>query len=402
MKGTKACWGYFGCDKCVIEGEHDGKRVFFRGFPPLRTDSEFRRGAYSEHVLRPSPFLCLPLDMIRDFPLDPMHLIYEGIVAKCLRGLTTARLPHKLSSAAIQRINDDLNSLSACIPSDFPRKPRSLGLLGLWKATEFRLFILYLAPVLRPHFSDAMYNVFVSLHPFVFLLSHPDHHKYCVYAESLAEWFVQECEIVWGREFLVYTVHALLHLPNEVRRFGPLEEFSCFWGENFIHSLGKKCRGSRFSLQQVVKRVLERNVTLGQKVDEQPTDLFSKPLPIPDILIEGIEIYGCFEKVTLSTRRTSVSTANEKDRYIYNDEGVVLQVSHIFSTDVGTVFYGRKFNSITPIYHDTVTSTLVNIAVVNDLSHSSHAVRPRQLLCKAILLRLRNCLYAFPIIHTYS
>lgn len=102
----------------------------------------------------------------------------------------------------------------------------------------------------------------------------------------------------------------------------------------------KKCRESRFSLQQVVKRVLERNVTLGQKVDEQSTDLFSKPQRIPDILIECVEIYGCFEKVTLSTRRTSVSTVNEKDRYIYNDEGVVLQVSHIFLLMLVLFFMG--------------------------------------------------------------
>ena len=248
-----------------------------------------------------------------------------------------------------------------------------------------------------------MYNVFISLHTFVFLLSHPDYEKYCDYAEGLAKWFMRECETVWGQEFLVYTVHALVHLPNDVRRFGRLEKFSCFWGENFLHFLGKNCRGSRFSLQQVVKRVLERNVTLGLQVDEQKsTALFSKPQAIPNILTEGVEISGCFQKVRPPRHGTSVSTTNERDRYIYTDKGVVLQVSHVFSTDAGAFFYGRKFNSVTPVYNDTVTSTIVNIALVDNLSRCSYVVRPDEFLCKAMLLRLRNCSYVFPILHTYS
>ncbi|PAA50619.1 hypothetical protein BOX15_Mlig007414g1 [Macrostomum lignano] len=408
VKGTKACWGYFGCDKCTVEGDFCNGRVTFSDLSAaLRTDFGFRGDVYPNHVLLPSPFLSLPIDMVHDFPLDPMHLIYEGIVPKCLKFLGKGRLPHRASGPNIRQISADLCSISSCIPHDFARKPRSIECVGLWKATEFRLFILYLAPiVLAGNVPESVYQLFLSLHSFVFLLSHPlVCQTYCSYAEDLAKHIVNECAIIWGDEFIVYTVHSIIHIPSEVRRRGPLDSFSCFWGENFIRFITQFVRSPRFALEQTVKRILERDVTLGffpkHMCSIQSPFEYSGPIASSnvDFSLQGVQTFGIYRKVSLVLRGTYISVANP-DCYILTRDGFAVVVTHIISTDVGCIFVGKKFIQQTALYDETFDSMSLHISVVNTLSNSLVTVRWTDFYGKAMLVSLKNRSCILPILHT--
>ena len=45
---------------------------------------------------------------------------------------------------------------------------------------------------------------------------------------------------VYGKGFLVYNVHCLIHLPKDVQILGPLDKFSSFPFENLLGQLKKK------------------------------------------------------------------------------------------------------------------------------------------------------------------
>jgi len=78
--------------------------------------------------------------------------------------------------------------------------------------------------------------------------------------------FVQSFEILYGKQYISHNIHNLLHLCNDVRQFGPLDNFSVFRFENYMTPIKKRLRKSEKPLQQLLKRYKEiENVTVSLK-----------------------------------------------------------------------------------------------------------------------------------------
>ncbi|XP_037791319.1 uncharacterized protein LOC119586651 [Penaeus monodon] len=95
----------------------------------------------------------------------------------------------------------------------------------------------------------------------------------------------------YGKEFLVYNVHCLIHLPQDARVFGSLDNISCFPFENFLGKIKKLVRKPSQPLQQVVHRLTEKkSKTLVQVTDEGPRcrklHIFG---PIPNAILQGYQ-----------------------------------------------------------------------------------------------------------------
>ena len=91
------------------------------------------------------------LDIPDNVPIDWMHCVCEGILKRQLfnRWLNPnfAAESYSLVGFAVE-VNEIL--LSIQVPHDCNRKPRSLDDLKHWKASEFRLFVLFIGlPCLR-------------------------------------------------------------------------------------------------------------------------------------------------------------------------------------------------------------------------------------------------------------
>jgi hypothetical protein len=105
--------------------------------------------------------------MVNQFPLDYMHLVCLGVVKRMLHIFVHGRGNKviKFSSIVINNISEALCNISAWVPSDFARKTRSLEELERWKATELRLFLLYVGPVILQNYLPENYLLhFNSLH----------------------------------------------------------------------------------------------------------------------------------------------------------------------------------------------------------------------------------------------
>ena len=64
--------------------------------------------------------------------------------------------------------------------------------------------------------------------------------------------FVEHYAVLYGRGSLVYNVHALIHLPADVARFGALDMFSAFDFENYLHQVKRKVKMPRYVLKRIV------------------------------------------------------------------------------------------------------------------------------------------------------
>jgi hypothetical protein len=198
-----------------------------------------------EHHKGPSPLIDLPLDMIHSFPLDYMHLVCLGVMKRLLlhwvgKGGNLCRLPSRI----VDQISEKLISLARLCPSEFARKPRSLNEVSMWKATEFRQFLLYTGMVVLHDLMDAnAYGHFMLLVVAISLLADANQCKiHCDYAHSLLVEFVKLAKGLYGKEMLVYNVHNLIHLSSDVKLYGNLDSFSAFPFENHLGEIKKKLR----------------------------------------------------------------------------------------------------------------------------------------------------------------
>ena len=168
----------------------------------------------------------------------------------------------QLGGQCISHISAKLLAVINCVPSEFARKPRAVTEVDHWKATEFRQLLLYTGPVcLRDILPDAMYNNFMLLSVAMYILLSPEHCvELCDQAEHLFVNFCEHFGQLYGKQFLSYNVHAVVHLADECRMHGVLDNVSCFVFENYLGRIKKLLRKPDAALQQVAKRLSETSV----------------------------------------------------------------------------------------------------------------------------------------------
>jgi len=154
--------------------------------------------------------------MVRAWPLDYMHLVCLGVMRKLLF-LLMADMDEESQNEYDRR----MKIFTRRCPSEFQRKGGPLSLLGRWKATEYRLFMLYTGPfVFKGIISDASYNHFLQLHfAMSILLSLSLDGQQVDFARSLLRDFVQTFGVLYGIEQFIYNGHSLIHLPDDCDYF---------------------------------------------------------------------------------------------------------------------------------------------------------------------------------------
>ena len=135
------------------------------------------------------------------------------------------------------------------LPREFLRKGRSLREVDRWKATEFRQFLLYTGPViLLGKVSECVYRHFMLFAVAIYCLSGDSYcNTHCQYAGDWLRIFVEEFGCIYGRDMLVYNVHCLVHLADDVKRFGSLDRFAALPFESFLGKLSREwCANPNF------------------------------------------------------------------------------------------------------------------------------------------------------------
>lgn len=107
MKGHT---GYYSCTKCVIKGGYINGKVCFSNLSKFRdrTDFDFRSKSQEEHHINSKTSdleLIKHLNMIDDFPVDPMHLIDLGVTKNVVNLWCFGKPSTKLSYAQISEIS---------------------------------------------------------------------------------------------------------------------------------------------------------------------------------------------------------------------------------------------------------------------------------------------------------
>lgn len=401
LKQIKGHSGYFSCEKCNQKGSwHGGRVVFSNTIAQFRTDADFHSQKDKNHHIGNSPLCSLNLKMVSQFPLDFMHLVCLGVVKRLLFYWikSPCKKGFRLGQSAITQISEFLCQIGKNIPREFSRKTRSLSELERWKATEFRLFLLYVGMVaLKKNVTDIVYKHFLLLSVAIFCLASPD---LCI---SHAEWahallvsFVVKSEEIYGAEFVVYNVHGLLHLAEDVKRFGPIDSYSAFSFESFLGTLKRLIRKPANPLAQAINRLREKSLfpDIGKPVlfNNTPLQSYEGPLPC-----------GYDEKNTLQYRQIYTNnvflSVSEGDNCVQLNDGYAI-IQNIISVPNSreVLVVVERFSKKSSFFDYPCDSSLLGIVKASNLSGHLIAVPLSSIKKKSVALPYGSKYILIPLI----
>lgn len=401
LKMIKGHTSIYGCERCTI------KRVKNQTFFPvkmsnsviLRTKDDYINPKTNDnHVKGKSPLLTLNIDLVKQFVLDPMHIIYLGIMKRLLVKYWVEGGRHcKLSRQNLSSIDYNIQKIRPFVTSDFCRKPRALVNLKKFKATEFRFIVLYSGVIIFYNIlNNAKYKHFLLLHVAITILSSvPLIKAYMHLAEEAIRKFVFKAAEIYGRDFVVYNVHSLLHLCADVQVYGPLERYSCFPFENYLQSLKRRIRSKKLPLSQVYNRIIEEE-NIGPKIESVTPVYLPKEVHFPNPNIT--DYFTCkkliFKNMKISVKLPDNTVAVGNQIYV---------IKEIFFIDGKYKFIGTTFKYVNDLYRYPIHSSKLGIYYVKSINiNTSTTFFVNDISHKCLRLPFKEGFGVFPIIHQVS
>lgn len=395
--------GYHACNSCIVEGSFLNNRMSYLDLDShLRTNASFRNKLDENYHKGPSPLEAFNFNITEVVVLEYMHNICLGVMKKLLRFWIKGSKPVRLQTTDIDLINSDLVNLGQYLPSEFSRRPRSLGDIEFWKASEFRCFILYIGPiVLKGRLKKKLYSHFMTLHCAIRLLMFKDT---CTIfndqAKAMLISFVSKYSILYGIDSINYNVHGLIHLANFVIIHGPLDNFSAFKFENYLGFLKKCLKNARYPLEDIYNRVTEYNQINCLKTDLN-YPILKKEIDY-GLLYQQNVLETCYESIILPN--FSLSCNNKKDNtFLLDSNDIIVSIKRIIQfSDFSIKLEVSKFNESYSMFNIPIDSSTVGCFYVNLSKLSSCYLIPLSSISKKcfIVPTSNNIALIFTLLHT--
>lgn len=404
IKQTKGHAGYDGCERCIDKGTYlEGRMTFQSTNAVKRSDMEFRLMKYEEHQLGTSPLSELNIGLVSACVLDSMHLVYLGIMRKLLKTWIRGPKSVRLSAQQISVISGKLVGLRRYIPHEFARKPRALCEIDRFKASEFRQFLLYTGIVtLKSELGMELYSNFLNLSVAIFTLCSPKLVKYYAdYSESLLKYFVEQCMVLYGKEFIIYNVHSVIHIVDDAKAYGCLDDISSFPFENYLGHLKSTVRKPQQILQQIFKRLCE-GYRVSKCQDHLATEVKGEHESGP--VVAGLRHLKQYKEINTASY---VLKVHIPDNCIRFGEGCVGIIKNIFSDGSSISVVVQKFKKLSPAFTEPLLSCDIGIYLLNDLSDSLDICQLHEIHDKMVLLPEKQSDYCktwigLPLLHSAS
>jgi len=406
---VKSHAGFFSCTRCTIEGEYINKRVafpYFENQSSKRTHERYLQMYDEDYHVSNQISILTQIDgfnSVNMFSLDYMHLVCLGVTKKLMSlWFNKGPLNVRVRSRKMHELSSNLLNLNSYITSDFARKSRSIVEMRRWKATEFRLFLLYTGPiVLKNIISDECYTNFMALNIAMIILLSPNNNHLLNYARELLNYFVKSFQTIYGVHNVSHNIHNLVHLTDDYQNYGPLDNCSAFCFENYMKELKSFLRKSEKPLQQVINRYYEKyDSTLVN--ESYINDSFDQPI-LKDAHTNGpliTDISGS-QYHTFLFKSISLRLKKEKDSYFLSTNNEIVKVLNIVQNDLGHVLLiGKYFKELNSLFEDPICSKILDIFEVKKMSKTNNFWTVSQIKKKMMVLLHNTKLIAMPIIHT--
>lgn len=371
-KGVKYC-GYGSCDNCEQVGQFVKSVVLPDLTFVLRTNEKFRSGSYGReyHKKRTALEEIHEIDMVLDFPADYLHLVLLGVTRRWMKIYLTKPGTHKLLEAEKQEAIALFKSVAKSMTLEFQWRPQNLLKCEIFKGKEYRYVLLYGGLIT---FKDILpfdhFTNFLNLSCAIRILSCPEMAKdetWLKRAEALLFNFVHFLKNSIGKEHCVRVVHGLLHLTDDVRRFGHLDAFSAFPYESFLASIKYLLKSPGMEIEQVIKRYSEQE---SAEAFSRPQNLRDREGQLGKQHYAGPTLSPC-NQYTYVIISEFIITCKHPNNVVLLKSGDIIVVNNVVKKDKKVFLVGRTFNKHENLFVKPLESTSLNIVLASDLSRNN-------------------------------
>lgn len=378
LKNIKSHNSQDGCEFCTIQAKRVNNRILYLSrdneLAQIRTHETFKNQSNKSHHVGVSPLLSVKhFDIIHGFRLDYMHMACLGTMRRLLnhwfKSDSKVSILPRFRKAASTRMENLL------LPKEFNRKPRSFLKLDRFKATEYRTLLLYTAPfVLKDLIPPNQYKHLLLLFCSMRICCNGEYlTKYGNLAIEFTERFVRQSEVLYEGLEPIYNTHSLIHMVrNAILNGESLEEINCFAFENHLGQLKKLIRNSSHPLEQVIKRRHEKQL-LNKEISIDQFDEINKiPNVIPD---------------------------SKSDKYVLLTNNKVMAVTSISNKDNVCYLNGHIFQSVANVFQSPISSDMVGVWLVKNLSTHIFEVPVKDYCSKCLLIQVGEDLYVLRLLN---
>lgn len=392
--------------KCCTIGQHSTllrTNIFPQTFAAKRTDAEFRSGAYDKHYqiykLREngklkrtpvvSPLLQLPIDIVEDVIVaDSLHLLHLGIMKRLILSYKDGHNgsdESRWTNSVVESICNILKTIK--LPREIHRPVRGVDCVNHWKASECASFLHYIGIVLLKHFiSNDHFQNFANLFCAVTICSSSYYKRFLPVAQKLFEEFISNYYIFFNS--ITSNVHNLVHVVEEVTRFGPLPTISSYPFENHLFQIKKLVRSGKLPLHQIVNRVTERYTF--KPVTNQTTYEY----PLLKYAFKSDQ--SKFSFISLSNEFTL--TTSFSDKWFLTRGRQIVAMKYADTNGI----YGSEILVFSNLFDYPLISPCINVfTTVNDYKfHNVKQYKLDEILCKLVAVVVYEETAFIPLLHT--
>ena len=221
-----------------------------------------------------------------------MHCVLLGAVKQVIKLLTDSKHSKEPWYIGDQVRLINLRLSKAKPPFEVTRTPEKIDKLSVWKASEFRTFLLYYVFILEGILPEPYFSHFTNFSFAIFILLQENVlREHVLEAEIILREFVRAFKDLYGEQYLTYNLHLLTHLAKCVLNWGCLWTTSAFipvWVNGLLQGY---FNGTQAAIEQMAQTyqmfVAVRTEAIefikNDPVSEKDCDLLSELLQLPKI-----------------------------------------------------------------------------------------------------------------------
>lgn len=423
LKQTKGPTGFCSCERCEVYGEsvstlnnnivasNKGKRVFNEIDCPERTKVSFKNKTQPKHhhATEDSPLLdILGFDIIKNVLLDAMHLFCLGVSNNVLNTFVHGNRSNRIGVNNVVKLQDNLDAISNDIPDEFQRTKLDLGDLTNWKATQYRVFLVYcMGLYLKDILSSNKYKHMMLLFVACRVLSSTELAvNYASYAKELLRKFVSLMPSLYGKGSVVMNIHNLIHVADDVITMkASIFFFSAFAFENCNGFIKKLVKTSKDPVAQITKRVDElRKGKVPSLQNRYPLIFKTKKLSnLPLItILEEINHVKFLSEVILGSM---VLTSSHPNNFVFLKDQTMMRISSLFINTVDENYpknvqiKGTKYKILDDLFDYPLDSRKVGIMLVKRVRGRKITTIVENVECKCIITKVNDKAVAIKLLH---
>ena len=205
---------------------------------------------------------------------------------------------------------------------------------------------------------------------------------------------------MYGPEFVSYNFHNLLHLPNDVRKYGDVEQFSAFRFENFIARIKNLIRKGNQPLAQLMRRCIEIELIQEKQCHTQMNGIVPKQCNTQGPLLYNMKAILQFKE--LQFEKFEIKCSDNKNSCILISNKIVAKAVNFIQCGNGKLYVLAKRMEIEGnFYEQPLPSSTLGIYVVRQIDTDIEVWNVNSITAKLCIFPYKKHYVVLPLLHTF-